>query len=142
MSGRRIPGPLSRSRRQPARAGRAGRGSDRRALAGREPLPTPAAADRRAKRAFLDRYRRLDECETHPVRLTDVIVVDLVHWARGLRARQPASALDHLEQISSPGFRRMAALDRLEAAARAGREDLARTWLACRSDDRARGRRR
>jgi hypothetical protein len=91
---------------------------------------------------FLDRYRRMNEWETHPVGRTDVIVVDLVHWARGLRARQPASALHRLEQISSPGFRRMAALDRLEAVARAGREDLARTWLACRSDDRARGRRR
>jgi DNA-binding CsgD family transcriptional regulator len=67
--------------------------------------------------------------DAHPVGLTDVIVVDLVHWARGLRARQPASALHHLEQISSPGFRRMAALDRLEAAVRAGREELARTWL-------------
>ena len=68
--------------------------------------------------------------EAHPVGLTDVIVVDLVHWARGLRAaRQPASALHHLEQISSPGYRRTAALDRLEAAVRAGREDLARAWL-------------
>jgi hypothetical protein len=54
--------------------------------------------------------------ETHPVGLTDVSVVDLVHWARGLRARQPATALHHLEQVTSPGFRRTAALDRLDAA--------------------------
>ncbi|MGY1825909.1 MULTISPECIES: AAA family ATPase [unclassified Blastococcus] len=68
--------------------------------------------------------------DAHPVGLTGSIVVDMVHWAQGLRARQPASALHHLEQISSPAYRRMAALDRLEAAVRAGREDLARTWLA------------
>ncbi|MGY1833122.1 AAA family ATPase [Geodermatophilus sp. SYSU D01180] len=68
--------------------------------------------------------------EAHPVGLADFVVADLVRWARGLRARQPASALHHLGQISSPGYRRMAALDRLESAVRAGREDLARTWLA------------
>ncbi|MGY1786920.1 ATP-binding protein [Geodermatophilus sp. SYSU D00698] len=67
--------------------------------------------------------------EAHPVGLADFLVADLVRWARGLRARQPASALYHLEQISSPGYRRTAALDRLETAVRAGREDLARTWL-------------
>jgi DNA-binding CsgD family transcriptional regulator len=68
--------------------------------------------------------------EAHPLGLTDVIVVDLVHWVRGLRAvGQPAAALHHLEQISGPGYRRMAALDRLETAVRADRADLARAWL-------------
>jgi DNA-binding NarL/FixJ family response regulator len=67
--------------------------------------------------------------KAHRVGLTDVLVVDLAHWAHALLARQPASALHHLEQISLPGFRRLAAIDRLETAVRAGREDLARTWL-------------
>jgi DNA-binding CsgD family transcriptional regulator len=67
--------------------------------------------------------------QAHPIGLTDVIVVDLVHWARGLIAGSPATALHHLEQLSSPGTRRMAALDRLETAIRTGRADLARTWL-------------
>ncbi len=67
--------------------------------------------------------------DAHPLGLSELLVDDLVRWARGLRARQPATALHHLEQISSPGLRRMAALDRLEGAVRAGREDLARTWL-------------
>nr|WP_239523184.1 AAA family ATPase [Geodermatophilus normandii] len=67
--------------------------------------------------------------DAHPIGLSESIVADLVHWARGLRARQPAPALHHLEKISSPRMRRMAGLDRLASAVRAGRADLARTWL-------------
>ncbi|SNT03950.1 hypothetical protein SAMN04488107_4728, partial [Geodermatophilus saharensis] len=69
--------------------------------------------------------------EAHPVGISDFLVVDLLHWARGLRAAgRPDTALHHLEQIASPRLRRMAAIDRLETAARAGRDDLARAWLA------------
>jgi DNA-binding CsgD family transcriptional regulator len=68
--------------------------------------------------------------EAHPVGITDVIVVDLAHWARGLRAAaQPAVALHHLEQIDEPGVRRMAALDLFDLAVRGDRPDLARSWL-------------
>jgi DNA-binding CsgD family transcriptional regulator len=96
-------------------------------------LPTAELAVLAALRgdAAADRY--LAEVaalrKTHRLGLTDVLVVDLAHWARALRARQPASALHHLEQITFPGLRRVAAIDRLEVAVRAGREDLARTWL-------------
>lgn len=65
----------------------------------------------------------------HPIGITDLLVVDLAHWARGLLSSQPATAFHHLEQIASPVLRRMAAIDRLETAVRAGRGDLARTWL-------------
>ncbi|WP_138735342.1 helix-turn-helix transcriptional regulator [Modestobacter excelsi] len=66
----------------------------------------------------------------HPVGLTDIVVVDLLHWARGMRAaRQPATALHHHAQITEPGMRRLAAIDRLDTAVRAGRDDLARAWL-------------
>jgi DNA-binding CsgD family transcriptional regulator len=69
--------------------------------------------------------------DSHPVGITDFLVVDLAHWARGLRAAgQPPTALHHLEQMTSPRLRRMAALDRLETAVRAGRTDLARAWVA------------
>ena len=68
--------------------------------------------------------------EAHAVGITDVLVVDLVHWVRALRAAgQPATALHHLEQMREPGLRRTAAIDRLETAVRAGRTDLARAWL-------------
>lgn len=68
--------------------------------------------------------------ERHPVGITDPLVVDLVHWARGLRdAANPATALHHLEQIAAPWIARMAAIDRLETAVRAERPDLARQWL-------------
>ncbi|WP_448624748.1 AAA family ATPase [Geodermatophilus sp. URMC 64] len=68
--------------------------------------------------------------QAHPGGVTDIVVVDLLHWARGVRAaRQPATALHHLEQISEPGMGRLGAIDRLETAVRAGRDDLARAWL-------------
>ena len=91
-------------------------------LAGLAALRGDAAADRLPAGATAIR-------EAQPVGLADVIVVDPVRWARGLRARQPAAALHRLGQISSPVYRRTAALDPLESAVRAGREDLARRWL-------------
>jgi DNA-binding CsgD family transcriptional regulator len=64
--------------------------------------------------------------------VTAQIVDDLVRWARGLTADTPTAAVHHLEQLGN-GSRtgtvsRLAALDRLEAAVRAGRHDLARCW--------------
>jgi len=68
--------------------------------------------------------------EAHPVGITDGIVVDLVHWAQALQATaQPATAVHHLERLQGPMLRRMAALEVFDTAARAGREDVARTWL-------------
>jgi DNA-binding CsgD family transcriptional regulator len=67
--------------------------------------------------------------EEHPIGITDVIVADFMHWALALQeARQPASALQHLERIMSPPIRRLAGIDRMDAAVRAGRTDLARAW--------------
>jgi DNA-binding CsgD family transcriptional regulator len=54
---------------------------------------------------------------------------DLARWARGLAADTPDAALHHLQQITSGAERRVAALDRIEAAVRAGRPDLARQWI-------------
>jgi DNA-binding CsgD family transcriptional regulator len=98
-------------------------------------LPTSHLALIAALRGSDDADRHLAEVtatrERHPVGITEPIVADLVHWARGLRnAAQPAAALHHLEQIGSPWMRRMAALDRLETAVRGDRHDLARAWLA------------
>ncbi len=67
----------------------------------------------------------------HPIGITEGLVADLEHWTRAVRsAAQPASALHHLEQLTLPSITRLAAPDRLEIAVRAGRADLARTWLA------------
>ncbi|PRY51891.1 regulatory LuxR family protein [Geodermatophilus tzadiensis] len=69
--------------------------------------------------------------QAHPAGVTDTLVLDLLHWARGLHAaRQPATALHHLEQIGAPWVRRLAAIDALETAVRADRADVARAWLA------------
>jgi DNA-binding CsgD family transcriptional regulator len=68
--------------------------------------------------------------DAYPVGVTDGQVVDLLRWARGLRtAGQPVTALHHLEQIQMPMMRRMAALDLADAAVRADRPDVLRTWL-------------
>jgi DNA-binding CsgD family transcriptional regulator len=98
-------------------------------------LPTAQLAVLAARRGGDDADRLIDEAAAiraaHPGGVTDIVVVDLLHWARGLRAgRQPATALHHLEQIAEAGVRRMAGIDRLETAVRAGRDDLARVWLA------------
>ncbi|MFD4609721.1 AAA family ATPase [Streptomyces sp. NPDC058440] len=67
----------------------------------------------------------------HQVGITDGLVADLAHWTRGLRAAaRPATALRHLEQITGPAWRRLAALDLFDAAVRGDRRDLARGRLA------------
>ena len=68
--------------------------------------------------------------EHHPVGITDGIVVDLMHWTRGLRAGAvPATAMHHLEQVRAPWVRRMAAADVFDLAQRAGQPEVAQRWL-------------
>ncbi|WP_448640911.1 helix-turn-helix transcriptional regulator [Geodermatophilus sp. URMC 63] len=98
-------------------------------------LPTAQLALLAARRGDDDAERLIDEAAgiraAHSGGVTDVVVVDLLHWARGLRAaRQPATALHHLEQITETGVSSLAALDRLETAVRVGRDELARAWLS------------
>src|SRR5262245_24169144 len=61
--------------------------------------------------------------------VTGPAVDDLARWARALTAETPAATLHHLEQMTTP-MARLAALDRIEAAVRAERADLARDWSA------------
>jgi DNA-binding CsgD family transcriptional regulator len=61
--------------------------------------------------------------------VTGPLVDDLARWARALTAQTPTATLHHLEQMTTP-MTRLAALDRIEAAVRAERADLARDWLA------------
>jgi DNA-binding CsgD family transcriptional regulator len=102
--------------------------------AGVTALPTAQLAILAALRGDDAAERHIDDAAdiraAHPGGLADLVVVDLLHWARGLRAgRQPATALHHMEQIAETGVRRMAGIDRLETAVRAGRDDVARAWL-------------
>jgi DNA-binding CsgD family transcriptional regulator len=67
----------------------------------------------------------LDELETltaaHPVGIGGVTVADCAAWTRGLiAADDPATAFHHLSTLSLPSMQRLSAIDRLEAAARAG----------------------
>ena len=66
--------------------------------------------------------------EKHRIGITDALVTDHMHWGQALDAKQPAVAVQHLEQITLPHMRRLAAIDRVETALRADRVDLARAW--------------
>jgi DNA-binding CsgD family transcriptional regulator/tetratricopeptide (TPR) repeat protein len=68
-----------------------------------------------------------------PTGILGELVHDSKRWAQGVRellAGQPTSAVHHLTQMTQPPLIRLAAYDRLEAAVRAGRTDLAHAWLA------------
>jgi DNA-binding CsgD family transcriptional regulator len=60
--------------------------------------------------------------------VTAPLVDDIARWARGLTADTPGAALHQYEQQTSGIGTRLAALDRIEAAIRADRRDLARGW--------------
>jgi DNA-binding CsgD family transcriptional regulator len=66
----------------------------------------------------------------HPTGIVACVIQDLLRWARGLHSPDANAALHHYEQIAIGIVRRMAAIDRLEAAVRAGRLDLGREWTA------------
>jgi DNA-binding CsgD family transcriptional regulator len=62
--------------------------------------------------------------------ILDVLIRDITRWARGVRAfDRPPTAFHHLAQISHHITKRMAAIDRLEAAARAGHPEAAQLWI-------------
>ncbi|WP_175507747.1 helix-turn-helix transcriptional regulator [Nocardioides terrae] len=85
--------------------------------------------DRHAPRLLAELEAEMD---AHPPRgVVTGLVAGLAHWAAGRQpGLAPASALHHLEQIDLPVVRRLAALDRIETAVRAGRREVAEEWLA------------
>ncbi|PWW24265.1 regulatory LuxR family protein [Geodermatophilus normandii] len=102
--------------------------------AGMTALPTAQLALLSARRGDDAAERQVAEAaairQAHQGGVTDTVVVDLLHWARGVRAgRQSATALHHLVQITEPTIRRLAAIDCLEVAVQAGRDDVARAWV-------------
>jgi DNA-binding CsgD family transcriptional regulator len=76
---------------------------------------------------------RLEEViATHPLGILAAPVSDVTNWAKGTRAAtdgDPREALHQLAQLRLPAIRRMAALDRIDAAIRAGDPDAAVTWV-------------
>jgi DNA-binding CsgD family transcriptional regulator len=97
-------------------------------------LPTAELAVLAALRGEDGARRHLAEVadirSSHPVGITDPLVVDLTHWAEALLAEaQPDTVLHHLGQVAGPAVRRLVAMDLLDAALRADRGDLAEAWL-------------
>jgi DNA-binding CsgD family transcriptional regulator len=69
----------------------------------------------------------------HTLGIVTVPVDDVVEWVKGIlaaNARDDSRAIHHLERISHPDIARLAAIDRLEAAVRTLRLDLAGRWVA------------
>jgi DNA-binding CsgD family transcriptional regulator len=61
--------------------------------------------------------------------ILDVVLRDFVHWAHGVRqASRPASAFHRLAQMSHDVPKRMAGVDRIEAAVHAGQIEAAKLW--------------
>lgn len=68
----------------------------------------------------------------HPLGILTDPVHDLTRWAKGARAAAgdaPAAALHHLSLLRVPALQRMATVDRIEAAVRAGARDQAVAWV-------------
>jgi DNA-binding CsgD family transcriptional regulator len=58
-----------------------------------------------------------------PIGVVSIVVADLIEWAKGVAAAWASdtdAAMHHLGRFRHPAIRRLAALDRLEAASRAG----------------------
>jgi DNA-binding CsgD family transcriptional regulator len=73
----------------------------------------------------------------HPLGITADPVHDLVRWAAGVRAAgagDTAGALHHLARIRLPFLARLAAVERIDAAVRAGQTATARSWTEELSD--------
>jgi DNA-binding CsgD family transcriptional regulator len=88
------------------------------------------AALRGDEASFDELAPRLDVATSvAPVGVLGVVLRDLVHWAHGVRqGSRPTATFHRLAQMSHELTKRMAGLDRLEAAAHSGQTDVARAW--------------
>jgi DNA-binding CsgD family transcriptional regulator len=93
------------------------------------------AALRGENDGFTELSPRLDEATSRSAAgVLDVVLRDIVHWAHGVHlvntdASRPASAFHRFAQMSHDVQKRMAGLDRIEAAVRAEQTEAARLWV-------------
>jgi DNA-binding CsgD family transcriptional regulator/tetratricopeptide (TPR) repeat protein len=76
--------------------------------------------------------RAEEAAAVHPLGILTDPVHDLLRWARATRASATgdrSGAVHHLSRFRLPALARMAAVERLDAAVRAGETDLARGWV-------------
>jgi DNA-binding CsgD family transcriptional regulator len=86
-----------------------------------------------ARRGDDDFDQLLRDVETvtavRPTGILDVLLRDVTRWAKGLRAAdRPAAAFQQLAQMSHDIAKRMAGIDRVEAALQADQPEAARLW--------------
>ncbi len=73
-----------------------------------------------------------DVAARHPLGILADPVHDLTRWAKGTHAAHdgdPSAALHHLRRLRVPAIRRMAAIDRIDAAVRVGDPRQAAAWV-------------
>jgi DNA-binding CsgD family transcriptional regulator len=93
------------------------------------------AALRGDEATYLELSPRLEAATSRgAVGILDVVLRDFFHWAQGVHlanteANRPASAFHQLAQMSHDVPKRMAGLDRIEAAIRADQTEAARLWV-------------
>jgi DNA-binding CsgD family transcriptional regulator len=93
------------------------------------------AAQRGDDESFHDLSSRMEQATSRTAAgVLDVVLRDVVHWANGVRLAltepgRPASAFHQLAQMSHDVPKRMAGLDRIEAAVRADQTEAARLWV-------------
>jgi DNA-binding CsgD family transcriptional regulator len=84
---------------------------------------------------FSELTARLDDATSRrSAGVLDVVLRDIIHWAHGVHlvntdASRPASAFNRFAQMSHDVQKRMAGLDRIEAAVRADQTEAARLWV-------------
>jgi DNA-binding CsgD family transcriptional regulator len=91
-----------------------------------------AALQGRPATEYDQRLADLDAAAGQPLGILADPVHDLKRWAQGTRATHdgdPRAALHHLGSVRLSAIRRLAALDRIEAAVRAGDRDQAAGWV-------------
>jgi DNA-binding CsgD family transcriptional regulator len=92
------------------------------------------AAHRGESDTFTELVPRLDVATSLGASgVLDVVLRDVVHWAHGVHlaltdASRPASAFHRFAQMSHDVQKRMAGIDRIEAAVRADQTEAARLW--------------
>jgi DNA-binding CsgD family transcriptional regulator len=85
----------------------------------------------KGEESFESQLSRAEEAiQAHPAGILAPAVSEVIRWARGVHAAPTDGhlAFHQLAHISNPIMQRLAVIDRIEAAVRAGQRDQARQW--------------
>ncbi|MFD1504834.1 AAA family ATPase [Georgenia yuyongxinii] len=86
----------------------------------------------RGQESFAERLARAEATvAAHPTGILGAVIDDVLRWAKAVdAAARPDAALHHLELVRQGVVQRLAAVDRVEAAVRAGHPETAASWVS------------